>query len=58
MNLAVRSILDNQLHPNPMVITLPIASFNPQVYTSGEPGIEGFVDLAKWNIWKWTTQAS
>lgn len=36
-----------------MVLTLPIASFDPQQYLRGEPGIQGLVDLVHWNIWKW-----
>jgi elongation factor G len=36
-----------------MALTLPIASFDPKDYLQGEPGIQGLVDLANWNIWKW-----
>jgi elongation factor G len=36
-----------------MALTLPIASFNPRHYSEGEPGIQGLVDLVRWNVWKW-----
>ena len=36
-----------------MALTIPIASFNPDDYRRAEPGIEGLVDLVKWEIWKW-----
>ena len=36
-----------------MVLTIPIASFDPQHYADGEPGIQGLVDLVRWNLWKW-----
>jgi elongation factor G len=39
-----------------MAITIPIASFNPQNYAAGEPGIQGLVDLVRWNLWKWDDQ--
>ncbi|KIJ99361.1 hypothetical protein K443DRAFT_8434 [Laccaria amethystina LaAM-08-1] len=47
------SLLSNRLHPHPMALTLPIASFDPHQYLRGEPGIQGLVDLIRWNIWKW-----
>lgn len=47
------SLLNNRLHPHPMPLTLPIASFDPHQYLRGEPGIQGLVDLIHWNIWKW-----
>ncbi|KIK68042.1 hypothetical protein GYMLUDRAFT_155248 [Collybiopsis luxurians FD-317 M1] len=50
---SLRSLLSHRLHPHPMVLTLPIASFNPQDYAHGEPGIQGLVDLVKWEIWHW-----
>ncbi|KAF9476501.1 P-loop containing nucleoside triphosphate hydrolase protein [Pholiota conissans] len=50
---ALQSLLKHRLHPNPMPLTLPIASFNPKHYTEGEPGIRGLVDLVRWNVWKW-----
>ena len=49
------SLLSHRLHPTPILIALPIASFNPETYSRGEPGIEGLVDLAKWEVWKWET---
>lgn len=36
-----------------MALTLPISSFNPEDYARAEPGIQGLVDLVKWEIWKW-----
>lgn len=39
-----------------MALTLPIASFNPDNYKRAEPGIEGLVDLVKWEVWKWDGQ--
>jgi elongation factor G len=47
------SLLSHRLHPKPMVLTLPIASFDPQDYARAEPGIQGLVDLINWEIWKW-----
>jgi len=47
------SLLSHRLHPNPVLIALPVASFNPETYSRGEPGIQGVVDLAKWEVWKW-----
>lgn len=51
--LSIRSLLTHRLHPHPMVLTLPIASFDPQDYMHAEPGIQGLVDLLKWEIWRW-----
>ncbi|OAX44548.1 P-loop containing nucleoside triphosphate hydrolase protein [Rhizopogon vinicolor AM-OR11-026] len=48
------SLLTHRLHSNPMALTLPIASFNAEDYMRAEPGIQGLVDLVKWEIWKWT----
>ena len=39
-----------------MTLTIPIASFDPQHYVEGEPGIQGLVDLVRWNLWKWDNQ--
>lgn len=50
------SLLKHRLHPNPMPLTLPVASFNPKHYHEGEPGIKGLVDLVKWNVWKWDAE--
>jgi elongation factor G len=36
-----------------MALTIPIASFNPKNYVDGEPGLQGLVDLVRWNVWKW-----
>ena len=53
---SLRSLMAHRLHPKPMVLTLPIASFNPDDYQRAEPGIEGLVDLVKWEVWKWDGQ--
>jgi elongation factor G len=37
-----------------MALVLPIASFHTEDYMRAEPGIQGLVDLVKWEIWKWT----
>ena len=47
------SLMAHRLHHNPVALTLPIASFNPDNYQRAEPGIEGLVDLVKWEVWKW-----
>ncbi|KAI0750750.1 P-loop containing nucleoside triphosphate hydrolase protein [Daedaleopsis nitida] len=47
------SVLANRLHPRPMALALPIASFDPQDYTRAEPGIQGLVDLVKWELWRY-----
>ncbi|KAL4241887.1 Tr-type G domain-containing protein [Abortiporus biennis] len=49
---SVVSLLANRLHPKPMVLTLPVASFNSVDYTHGEPGVQGLVDLVNWELWK------
>ncbi|KAF8592397.1 translation elongation factor 2 [Ramaria rubella] len=46
------SLLANRLHPQPIVLTLPVASFDPRDYSSAEPGIQGIVDLINWEVWK------
>ena len=48
------SLLTHRLHQNPMALALPIASFDVKDYMRAEPGIEGLVDLVKWEMWKWT----
>ena len=50
---SMQSILNFKLHPNPMPITLPVASFDVNAYSTAEPGIEGIVDLVRWEVWKW-----
>lgn len=52
------SLLKHRLHPNPVALTLPIASFTPKHYAEGEPGIQGLVDLVRWNIWKWDEEGN
>ena len=47
------SLLAHRIHPEPMAITLPIASFTTQDYKLAEPGIQGLVDLIKWEVWRW-----
>ncbi|KAH7929408.1 P-loop containing nucleoside triphosphate hydrolase protein [Leucogyrophana mollusca] len=47
------SLLAHRLHPKPMALSLPIASFSPEDYSRAEPGVHGLVDLVKWEIWKW-----
>ncbi|KAG9118913.1 Ribosome-releasing factor 2, mitochondrial, partial [Ceratobasidium sp. 392] len=53
---SISSILAHRLHPAPTLLTLPVASFDPGHYARGEPGIEGLVDLVKWEVWRWPTQ--
>lgn len=50
---SLASLLSHGLHPHPVALTLPIASFDPHDYALGEPGIQGLVDLVKWEVWKW-----
>ncbi len=50
---ALSSILLNRLHPQPLPLVLPVASFNPLAYRQAEPGIQGLVDLVKWEMWRW-----
>lgn len=47
------SLLSHRIHPKPMALTLPVASFNPEDYALAEPGVEGLVDLVKWELWRW-----
>ncbi|KAF8639638.1 hypothetical protein AX17_000903 [Amanita inopinata Kibby_2008] len=50
---SLESILLHQLHPCPMVLNLPIASFKPIDYSQAEPGLQGLIDLVNWKLWKW-----
>ncbi|CCM03157.1 uncharacterized protein FIBRA_05279 [Fibroporia radiculosa] len=50
---SIASLLTNRLHPNPVTLVLPIASFNPEDYTRAEPGVQGLIDLVHWEMWKW-----
>lgn len=52
---SITSILSHRLHPKPLLLSVPIASFNASIYKRGEPGIEGLVDLIKWQVWRWDT---
>ncbi|KAG8749099.1 Ribosome-releasing factor 2, mitochondrial [Ceratobasidium sp. 428] len=54
---SISSVLAHRLHPAPTLLTLPIASFDPGHYARGEPGIEGLVDLVKWEVWRWSTRS-
>ena len=36
------------------MLTLPVASFDPSHYTTGEPGVKGIVDLVNWEVWQWS----
>lgn len=38
-----------------MALTLPVASFDPVHYSTAEPGIQGLVDLVKWELWTWSS---
>ncbi|KAI0702867.1 P-loop containing nucleoside triphosphate hydrolase protein [Cytidiella melzeri] len=51
---SVLSLLAHRLHPKPMILTLPIASFETSDYALGEPGIQGLVDLVHWQTYKWS----
>ncbi|KAG6911202.1 hypothetical protein DXG01_003069 [Tephrocybe rancida] len=53
---SLASLLSNRLHPHPMALVLPIASFDPTHYAVAEPGIQGLVDLVKWQVWKWDAE--
>ncbi|GLB33919.1 putative elongation factor G, domain II [Lyophyllum shimeji] len=55
---SLASLLSHRLHPRPMALVLPIASFDPQHYAQAEPGIQGLVDLVKWEVWKWDEQGT
>jgi elongation factor G len=54
LHSSFRAILSHKLHPKPMLLTLPIASFATARYDTGEPGIEGILDLVNWEVWKWS----
>lgn len=47
------SVLANQLHPRPALLCLPVASFDLSAYQSGQPGIEGIVDIVRWEASRW-----
>ncbi|KAF8339175.1 P-loop containing nucleoside triphosphate hydrolase protein [Cantharellus anzutake] len=55
---SIKSILAHRLHPCPIVMCLPIASFDSSRYISGEPGVCGIVDLVKWEVWKWSSTSN
>ena len=54
LSSSLLSLLSHRLHPRPMLLTLPIASFDPEDYSRAEPGIQGLVDLVNWEVWKWS----
>jgi elongation factor G len=50
---SLQSILSHRIHPKPLPIVLPVASFDVDDYARAEPGVHGLVDLVKWELWKW-----
>lgn len=50
---SLASLLTHRLHPHPLALVLPVASFDPQDYKRAEPGIQGLVDLVNWEVWRW-----
>lgn len=52
------SLLSYRLHPKPLALTLPVASFDPKDYASAEPGIAGIIDLVKWELWRWNSDGN
>jgi elongation factor G len=52
------STLAHRIHSMPVAVTLPIASFDPQDYSRGEPGIQGIIDLVSWELWRWSSDGS
>ncbi|KAF8076509.1 P-loop containing nucleoside triphosphate hydrolase protein [Lyophyllum atratum] len=55
---SLASLLSHRLHPHPMALVLPIASFDPRHYAQAEPGVQGLVDLVKWEVWKWDAEGT
>ncbi|KAJ3568607.1 hypothetical protein NP233_g5602 [Leucocoprinus birnbaumii] len=55
---ALSSILLNRLHPQPLPLVLPVASFDPSAYQLAEPGVQGLVDLVKWELWRWDEEGN
>lgn len=55
---SIQSLLHNKLHPKPVVLTLPVASFDPEEYSRAIPGLEGIIDLVKWEVWKWNAEGN
>jgi elongation factor G len=43
----------NRLHPLPLLLTLPITSFDAANGKGGEPGIVGLVDIIGGRVWRW-----
>ncbi|KAG8969977.1 Ribosome-releasing factor 2, mitochondrial [Tulasnella sp. 419] len=50
---SIHSLLNHRLHHNPVLLTLPISSFDVSSYEKAEPGIQGIVDLVNWEVWRW-----
>ncbi|EIW82101.1 P-loop containing nucleoside triphosphate hydrolase protein [Coniophora puteana RWD-64-598 SS2] len=50
---AYSSLLAHRFHPRPLPITLPVASFDVNDYSQAKPGIQGVVDLVRWEALKW-----
>lgn len=55
---SVLSLLSHRLHPKPLVLTLPVASFFTANYLKGEPGLRGLVDLVKWEVWRYSAKGN
>lgn len=51
---SLQSVLSYRLHPKPVTLTLPVASFESVAYRSAEPGVQGIVDLVRWELWKFS----
>ena len=49
---SVLSLLAGRLHPKPLVLALPVTSFDGHDYLRAEPGIAGIVDLVRWEVWR------
>lgn len=53
LHSSLLSLLNHRLHSNPVMLTIPVASFQSTNYETAEPGIEGIVDLVNWEVWRW-----
>ena len=58
MRNSVLSVLNHRLHRRPVILTLPVASFDPEDYRRAEPGIQGLVDLVNWEVWRWSPKGT
>lgn len=43
----------NRLHPLPLLLALPITSFDVANGKRGDPGVVGLVDIVSGKVWKW-----